>query len=1007
MSAMLKMNFFRRAILALATLLLFIPGFSQNRTISGTVSDQAGRGIPGVTVTVKGTRTSTQTNSDGAYTISAPENGTLVFSSVGFTAMEMTVASGNFSPTLSTSTDNLSEVVVTGYGTSRRKDLTSAITTVTEKNFNKGVFTSPDQLIQGKVAGVQLTNNSGQPGGGATIRIRGASALTGSGNPLFVVDGVPLDNTTARPGLGDIGVGGSNPGANPLNFLNPGDIVSMDVLKDASATAIYGSRAAYGVIQITTKRGQSGQPRVDFGTSVGFANVLKKIRVLNADEYKQALTYYSQPATSNRGANVDAFDEISRRGLVQNYTAAISGGSESARFRFSLGALDQEGVIKKSGIKKYTANLNGQFKFLNSRKLGLDVSIIPSQVSEDLAPIANNSGSRGNLIAAALRWNPTENLRIKRSGLPDSLNVQNGGDLLNPVALQEAISDKTRLTTVLASISPYFKFTDWLEYRFLYSINYGTGTRRTSLQPFINFAGVQGRGRALLAENETTNQQFTHTLNINRKLSTNLTLNGVVGYEYLKYNNNGFSMSAFGLEPGPGFAGGFGYYGLDLTNYIQYSNPTNRNVSSFADPTTELQSYFARAGINYNDKYLISATVRRDGSSKFGVNNKYGTFPSFSVAWNINREEFFPQIASLNSLKLRGSWGRTGNQEFPAGAAVLRYGFANGNNGTPLVNNANADLKWQSDRQYNIGLDAIFWNSRISFTADYFNKRTSDLLFPITEPAQPALGGAILWRNLAGNIDNKGFEFAINASIIREKDFNWDFGVNATFIKNDVSALPFNISTGELNGQGSTGTRIQVIRNGLPLYAFVTREYLGIDKANGIANYTDNGDVVLFVGNSLPKQLLGMSTSVQYKKLTLSANANGAFGYKIYNETLSNVINVGSIGQGLNIAHSIFTDPIKESVSNPVTASSRYLESGNYLKLTNATLSYALGKIGKSFNGVNIYVTGQNLFVITKFSGFDPEVNINKNVNGVPSASIEYIPYPSARTVTFGVNFSL
>jgi len=974
------------------------------RTVSGTVTDQDGKGIPGVTVTVKGTSTATQTDQNGNFSISAADNATLVFSSVGFTSTEVAVSGrSSISTTLTAQNQSLSEVVVIGYGTARRRDITGSVTTVTEKNFNKGVFTSPDQLIQGKVAGVQITNNSGQPGGQATIRIRGASALTGSGNPLFVVDGVPLDNTTARPGLGDVGLGDRNPGANPLNFLNPNDIVSIDVLKDASATAIYGSRAAYGVVLITTKKGQAGQPRIDFNTSVGYSKVMREVRVLTADEFKQAITYYGEPATHNKGANINAFDAISRRGIVQNHSIGLSGGNENARFRVSLGALDQQGIINKSGIRKYTANLNGQFKFLSSRKLGLDVNILPSQQTEDIAPVSNNAGSRGNLIAAALRWNPTENLIIKRPGQSDSLNVQSGGDLFNPLALQQAITDRARLTTILASISPYYKFTDWLEYRMLYSMNYGTGGRRTTIQPFINIANVEGRGRAMIANSETINQQFTHTLNFNRELTQDISLNGVVGYEYLKYDNRGYGMSAFGLANAPG---GFGFYGLDFTNYIQYSNPTNRDVWAFADPTSELQSYFARAALNFLDKYYFTATVRRDGSTKFGENNKYGTFPSFSAAWNISSEDFFPKVSLLNSLKIRAGWGKTGNQEFPSGAAVQRYGFDNGTNATPLVNNANPDLKWQSDRQYNIGLDAMLWDNRLTLTADYFSKRTTDLLFPITEPAQPALGGAILWRNLNGNIDNKGFEVALNASLIRQRDINWDLGVNATFVKNEVSNLDFSISTGELSGQGSTGTRIQTIRNGLPLYAFVTREFLGMDKTTGMARYTDDGDRVFYVGDALPKRLLGLSTTFRFKALTLSANANGAFGHMIYNETLSNVINVGSIGQGLNIAHSVFRDPVKESTANPVTASSRFLESGNFLKLQNATLSYNLGRIG-AFNGINVFVTGQNLFVITKYSGFDPEININKSVNGVPSASIEYLPYPSARTVSLGVNFSL
>ncbi len=985
-------------------LLVFVPAlaFSQ-KTVTGKVTDGKDNSpLAEATVSVVGKSVSTKTGADGSFTISVPDGSNrLKVSYVGYGDETVSISGNVANISMTSSAQALTDVVVIGYGTARKKDLTGSVTSVGEKDFNKGTFASPDQLIQGKVSGVQVTNNSGQPGGAATIRIRGASALTGTGNPLFVIDGVPLDNTSSRPGLGEIGLGGSNPGTNILNFINPSDILTMDILKDASATAIYGSRAAYGVVLITTKKGKSGETKIDFGASMGMSTVAKKIRVLTAGEFRDALTYYGLSATNDKKSNVNAFDAITRKGMIQNYNVAISGGVENSRFRFSMGALNQEGVVRKSGITKYTANLSGQFKFLNSRKLGLDVNILPSQYSEDIAPISNNSGSRGSLIVNALQWNPTEDMLIKRNGQTDSFNVKKGGDLLNPLAVQEAITDKSRVTTILASLSPYFKFTSWLEYRFIYSMNYSTGTRRTTLQPFINFNDVQDKGRALIGSNETNTQQYTHTVNVTKKLSDKIDFSGVIGYEYLKFNNKGYSMSGFGIS-----GTGFGSYGLDFTNYIQYSNPTNRGASSFADPTTELQSYFARTAFNYADKYLVTATVRRDGSTKFGANNKYGTFPSFSAAWNVSKESFF-HVNAINSLKVRAGWGKTGNQEFPAGSSVTRYGFADGNNGTPVINNSNADLKWQSDRQYNIGLDASILNNRVTVTVDYFNKRTTDLLFPITSASAPALSGAILWKNLAGNIDNKGFEFAVNSSIIKKQNFGWDLGVNATFVSNTVSGLTFPILTGEINGQGISNTSVEVVQNGLPLYAYFTREYLGMDKATGFANYTDDGDRNYFVGNSLPKQLLGITTAVRYKMLTLTASANGAFGYKIYNNTLNSVINVGSINNGKNIAYSVFKDPVKEAFANPVKSSSRFLESGNYLKLASASLNYAFGKVGNIFNNASVYVTGQNLFVITKFTGFDPEVNVNKSLNGVPSSSIEYAPYPSARTITFGVNFSL
>jgi iron complex outermembrane receptor protein len=475
----------------------------------------------------------------------------------------------------------------------------------------------------------------------------------------------------------------------------------------------------------------------------------------------------------------------------------------------------------------------------------------------------------------------------------------------------------------------------------------------------------------------------------------------VAGYEYVKYINKGYDLSGYGQS---GAAGGFGDYGLDYEDYIQYTNPTNRTFGSYSDPTNELQSYFLRTAFNYKDKYLLTATIRADGSTKFGENNKYGYFPSLGAAWNISKEDFF-HVSFINSLKLRAGWGKTGNSEFPSGSAQLRYSFSGGGSGAfSAANNANKDLKWQADRQFNVGFDATVLKNRISITVDYFNKRTTNLLFP-SEPPQPAApGGVVKWVNLAGNIDNKGLEAAVNASIITKKDLSWDFGVNATFITNIVSGLPAPINTGGLHGQGITGTTVEVIKNGLPINAFFTRQFIGFDKATGLANYTDGGDVLYYVGNPNPKMTLGISTTLRYKKLSLVANMNGAFGHDIYNNTLNSVINVGSINNGKNIAVSVYRDPIKESFANPLTASSRFLEKGNYLKMANMTLSYAFGDIGKYIKGLSLYITGQNLFVLTDFSGFDPEVNVDKNQNGVPSAGIEYIPYPSARTFSFGIN---
>jgi TonB-dependent starch-binding outer membrane protein SusC len=985
---------------ALPLLLLFVAQtlLAQNREITGRVTDSKdGAPVAGASVQPKGSNQGVSTGADGNFSISVAPNVTaLVVSSVGYAEQEVNISGRNsVEISLVATGADLSEVVVVGYGTVRKRDLTGAVVSVRDKDFNQGTFTAPDQLIQGKVAGVQVLNNSGAPGGGTTVKVRGNSAITGSGQPLYVVDGIPLDGRSARPGLDATNIG-VTPGGNPLNFLNPADIASMEILKDASATAIYGSRAAYGVVLITTKRGATGQPKLDIGASYGLSSLMRKIDILDGNTYREALTKFNAPAANDKGDDVDALDAILRTGGIQTYNAAVSGGNENARYRLSTSLLDQEGIVRKTDFKKYTVGLNANFKFLEKKNLGIDFNIVSSQYIENIPPISNNAGSTGSLISQALQWNPTESL-YKAGG--DSLNIAPGGGIVNPLAMSEAYNDNSKVTTVLGSISPYFKITKDLEYRMLYSINYSTGIRRSSIASFINLNDIIGRGRAFIANNELITQQVTHTLNYNKQLTSDFSLNALVGYEFMKYTNKGNSMNGIGPD-----GGGFGDYGLDYTNYIQYANNAGRGISSFIDPTSELQSYFARAVMNLKDKYLLTATFRADGSTKFGSNNQYGYFPSVSASWVISKEDFF-QADFVNDLRVRASYGITGNQEFPSGASLTRYTF-NGAAAIGLANNGNPDLKWQSDEQYNFGLDFALFNSRLTGSIDYFNKTTSDLLFPTT-PIQPsAPGTTVTWKNLDGQVVNKGLEVALNANIIQREDFSWDFGVNASFIDNKIQNLGAPIRTGGLHGQGVTGASVQTIRNGLPINAFFTRAYGGLDKSTGQAIYPD-GEIFSYQGNPNPTTVLGLSTSLYYKKLSLIINMNGAFGQMIYNNTLNNVINVANLVGAKNIARSIYDDPTQEAISNRVTASARFIEKGDYMKLANATLSYNVGNISNFIKGATVFLTGQNLFVITNFSGFDPEVNVDKSLNNVPSVGIEYAPYPSARTITLGVNFSL
>ena len=963
------------------------PSWAQTKTVTGKVSDEKGTPVSGASVLAKGTKTGTSTDATGAFKLAVPNStSTLVISYVGYTSKEVDISnSTDVTVTLNPESQSLTDVVVVGYGTARRKDLTGSVTTVKERDFNKGVITAPDQLIQGKAAGVMVINNMGQPGGSTTIRIRGTSSIRSGNQPLFVVDGVPLSGGSARPGAsgGDFG---SDPG-NPLNFINPNDIASIEILKDASATAIYGSRGANGVVMITTKRGQSGVPQLDISASSGISNVLKKLEVLNGDEYRQALKDYGLTG-GDYGKSSDAWDDITRTAITQNYNVAMGGGNENGRYRISAGYLDQEGIIQTSDLKKFTANLNSSFKFLDSKKLGLDINVLVTQTNEIIAPVSSYVGFTGNVVAQALQWNPTLPTKIG-----DSI-VYLGGTTINPLASLEYYKDRANVTTVLASISPSYKITKDLEYKFIYSVNRQVGIRKGMGNRLLNLQGIQDRGVAFIGNDEQTNSQITNTLNFNKQVTSSLNVNAVIGHEWLTYD------SRYNFEQGYDFQN----VGLDYYNILQYSSQSDRSIWSYASPTTELQSFFGRAILNYKDKYLLTGTIRADGSTKFGENNKYGYFPSAGIAWNVSKESFMANNHFIINLKLRFTWGKTGNQEFPSGASLNRFSLDQQT--ISRSNYGNPDLKWETSTTTDGGVDFTIFNNRLTAIVDYFYKKTTDVLFERTL-AQPAPTGKI-WVNLPGYVLNKGLEVSLTGGIIRQKDLTWNITGNATFLTNTVKGLVGFYETGVLRGQGFSDVYGQRVISGQPLDVWYLAIWEGIDKTTGQSIYKGGDPAAnkFYLGSPNPKTLLGISTDVTYKKFSAIINMNGAFGQYIFNNTAATVLGIGNLGNR-NVAKSILTAGVQEAVSDAPAPSNRYLEKGNYVKMANATLSYRIGNIRNIIRNLNISVTGQNLFILTNYTGFDPEVNTDGSNQGIPSLGIEYIPYPSARTIILGVNFSL
>lgn len=994
----MKNKLLAQCVMMPALLLTTFTAVAQTRELKGKVVDEHQSPLTGATIKVKGSTTATTTDAEGAFSLNIPNDAkSLEVSYIGYTLKEVPIAGNDMTIALEPSSDQgLEEVVVIGYGTARKKDLTGSMVTIGAKNFNKGIMTSPDQLIQGKTPGVMVINNTGQPGGSTTVRIRGNSSIRASNNPLFVLDGVPMSGNSPLPeGRG----GFSSDRGNPLTYLNPGDIASMDILKDASATAIYGSRGANGVVIITTKKGKEGSPEVSVGASAGVSTMREYPDVLNASRFREALKYYTPNEVDDAdfGGNEDAFKAITRKAITQNYYADVAGGTEYGKYRLSGGYLNQNGIIRGSQLKKYTANLSGNFRFLENKRLGLDFGLFLTQMDNKYAPINATVGSEGNIISQALQWNPTRPLRDAQGNLTFVSTTTR-----NPLTSIEAFKDLATTNTLVINLAPYYKITDDLEYRFIYSAMRQTGNRQGMYRAGLIEPSNNEDEQAFISNNGETNLQMTHMLSYNKQINEDWSVNAVAGYEYLDYNFNNNIM----------FGRGFKYMGLDYFDYMQYSKPANREIASYRSPTNQLQSLFLRGGFNYLNRYLLTATVRRDGSTKFGSNNKYAVFPSLAVAWNVAEEDFLKSSGIFDQLKVRLGWGKTGNQEFPSGASLDRLIF--NNQSISQANYGNPDLKWETSTTINAGIDFGILGNRLYGSIDYFNKKTTDALFEQTL-AQPAPAGRI-WVNLDGEIVNKGVEIALTGTIVKNDNWTWDLTGNATFLKNSVSGLVGYYETGALRGQGFSGVLGQRMVNGQPLNVWYLADYQGIDPQTGTSMYrgldgsisTENDPAVnkYYMNSPNPTTLLGISTNVNYKKFSLAANMNGAFGHYLFNNTAATGLGLTNLSSR-NIGSKFFDTSVKESTSNSAAPSSRFLEKGDYLKLANLTLSYRVGNVGKTLKNLNVSLTGQNLFIITKYTGFDPEVNTDGSTNGIPSLGIEYLPYPPARNILLGVNFSL
>ncbi len=1015
----------RQIILSPKEYLIASEAMMQPLQVTGIVTDIQGIPIIGASVVVKSSGQGTITNSKGEFKINIPSgNDTLIVSFVGMKSTVVPLNGRNtISIVLETDVIGLDEVVAIGYGTIKKSDVTGAISSVKVDQLQEGVASSIDQLLFGKSAGVNVIQNSGEPGGGISINIRGASSINAGNSPLYVIDGLPIDNS--RP-IGSASLSSFNNNRsprNPLSSINPSDIESIEILKDASATAIYGSRGANGVILITTKSGLNEKMKISYQGYFGVQNRANKLELLNAQEYKSVLNAIVDAGgeseasrvgeIANDGKGTDWQDEINNpNALVQDHQISFSGGTQKTTYYISMNYMNQEGIMKNTDFSRYGTRINLKSDLTDKFSVGFNAS---GSFTEDNF-IANGFGINewAGPLYSAYNFDPT--LAI----LDDEGNYITSPLLTvdNPVALAEGMESTANTNRMLASFYGEYHFTKALSAK----INLGTDFVNESRKSFISSLTKTGRENGGVAANqnvEKSNYLVEGTLNYNKSFGIH-SLNTLIGATYQKFSTNGLSNQASDF---PNESLGANNLGIGNQQTFDISNYLTGN---------RLASYIGRVNYSLNDKYLLTATVRADGSSRFGENNKFGFFPSAALAWKISNEDFLQDNDFINSLKLRASWGQTGNQEIGNYPAVSTFsgGVSPIWGGSPVSATApsripNPDLKWETTEQIDIGLDFGLFNNRINGGLDYFQKQTTNMLLDLPVPQSTGFNSIL---SNVGQINNKGFEFFLNSVNLTSKDFSWRTDITFTAMKNEVKDLG-NIPE-IIVGAGYTHvTQVAIIKPGVPLNSYYGWEVDGIwqegddfsgfseDYNPGDMKYVDQDDngiiddkdrVVL--GNSFPDFQWSLGNTFTYKNFNLFVFIEGVEGVDMLNGNL--IDNYFPI----NFRRNKFSEPYlnRWTPDNPTNkypsfvdplkfgrrvANTQTLLDASYVRLKTVRLSYTLPKIIQSVQSVQVYVTGENLFTFTDYIGLDPSVNPNNN----PNFRIDFNAYPTARTILFGI----
>ena len=1007
-------------------------------TISGRVVDAVSQQpVADVTIVVDGTRLGAITGADGTFTIVGVPAGsqTVRARRIGFSApvQIVTVPSGS-TTTVSFPMErravSLEDVVTTGYGTQRRVAITGSIATVDADQANVGVVANVNQMIQGRAAGVTLTQNSGEPGAGAQVTIRGGSSISATNEPLYVIDGVPINNVeTENAG---IGIGGAPPlPRSPLTLINPSDIESISILKDASA-AIYGTRAANGVILIETKKGSGsagGGPSIEYEFYAGSSTAPKSLELVTGDQYRAYVA--QQVALGNMTAaqqarlgtfNTDWEDALLQNGLTFNHNLSFAGGSPTTQYRASLNYMNQDGIVISNGFKRTQARLNGTHQAINGR-LRIGLNMTGSQVKNDYIPFENDGGFEGGTFLNMVQFNPTVPVMATEPGTglvrfweincaaPTETTTCPGGAASdrNPVGLAHQIQDFGTSNRILGNGSADFDIFTPLTARLVVGVDRSDGNRST-YWPLASPAGAGFGARARQADRVNTSKTLQTVLTFHPTLNGDHDFDMLGGYEY-----NDYSLSEFVAEAQGFLTDALGFNGLSTGSKLI-------TPSSFKEDS-RLVGFFTRGNYSFKDKYFLTASWRRDGSSRFGEGNKWAVFPAVSGSWRLSQESFIPK-GPFSELRLRAGWGRLGNPGVPPYASLIKLSADAGSRyvfgdvpvvGFVPISNPNPDLKWETTDQTNVALDYGFMNNRFTGSLEYYVKNTRDLLISIPVPLPAVVGDRL--ENV-GKMRNKGVEFSFDAQLLSRPTTNWNAGLVFSADRNEVVDLgtrPF-IITGIMSGQGQSGAPSQRIIPGQSLGTFYGPQYVGVNAAgqqlfnhyvvdaNGnrtLSGTTTSpgGDDFVILGNALPDWTLGFRTGGNWNKFDFSMLINSQQGMKVLNETALVYATKSNARNNKNFLSSALDDGV--GPLEPSIFSDRFIEDGSFVRLQNITIGYTfdLPRFTGTARGTRVYLSGDNLLLGTDYTGYDPEVYTNA---GIASRGIDYLHYPRPRTITGG-----